>query len=164
VVNKLVARLDMDMDEELDFTLLAITCPLKDYRLCHFINKVTNLDFSRGKESKYDHDGRPKNKSEEELEYHIIFDAKKKISYHFTAFHYLSPDSDTEYFLINNKSIEGTFLIPENPHFDFFVIIKNYICEDDVEYIIKRISKLPEVVIAKEISPKILKSKENLIF
>jgi hypothetical protein len=29
----------MDMDEELDFTLLAITCSLKDYRLCHFINK-----------------------------------------------------------------------------------------------------------------------------
>ncbi|WP_257094655.1 IPExxxVDY family protein [Sphingobacterium sp. E70] len=78
MVNKLVARLDMDMDEELDFTLLAITCPLKDYRLCHFINKMTNLDFSRGKESKYDHDGRPKNKSEEELEYHIIFDVKKK--------------------------------------------------------------------------------------
>jgi len=164
VVNKLVARLDMDMDEELDFILLAITCPLKDYRLCHFINKETTLNFSRGKESKYDHDGRPKNKSEEELEYHIIFDAKKKISYHFTAFHYLSPDSDTEYFLINNKSIEGTFLIPENPNFDFFIIIKNYICEEDVEHIIKRISKLPEVVIAKEISPKILKSKENLIF
>lgn len=164
MVNKLVARLDMNMDEELDFTLLAITCPLKDYRLCHFINKETNLDFSRGKESKYDLHGRPKNKAEEEIEYHIVFDAKKKTSYHFTAFHYISHDSETEYFLINNKSIEGTFLIPENPHFDFFIMIKNYICEEDVARIIKIISKLPEVVIAKEISPKILKSKENLIF
>lgn len=164
MANKLIAKLDVDMDEELDFVLLAITCPLKDYRLCHFINKGTNLNLIRGKEGKYDHDGRLKNKTEDELEYHIIFDTKKKMANYFTTFHYFSNDFDTAYYLLNNRSIENGVLIPEHPNFDFFMLIKNYSDKDDVQHIIKAISSLPDVILVKEISPKILKSKENLIF
>jgi len=55
-------------------------------------------------------------------------------------------------------------LIPENANFDYFLIIKHYIDDDDLKRIVDSINKIPEVVFAKEILPKKLKSKENLIF
>lgn len=162
--NKTILKWDLEFDAELDFVLIAISCPLKDYRLCHFINKVTQLDFVRGKENKFDHNQKVKQKSAEELEYHIIIDHPKKSIQHFTTFWYINTKFQTEYYLINNKSIEGTLLIPEHANFDYFILIKNFIDEDDLDRIIKNINKIPEVVFVKEISPKILKSKENLIF
>jgi hypothetical protein len=122
------------------------------------------LNFVRGKEDKFDHNQKLKQKSAEELEYHIVFDNHKKSKQHFTTFWYINTKFQTEYYLINNKSIEGNLLIPEHSNFDYFIIIKNYIDEDDLARIVKNINKIPEVVFVKEISPKILKSKENLIF
>lgn len=84
--NKTILKWDLEFDAELDFVLIAISCPLKDYRLCHFINKVTLLDFVRGKEDKFDHNQKLKQKSAEELEYHIIVDHHKKSIQHFTTF------------------------------------------------------------------------------
>lgn len=162
--NKTILKWDLEFDAELEFILIAISSPLKDYRLCHFINKATSLNFIRGKESKYDHNGDLKQKPSEEIEYHIIFDPAKKIKNHFTTFWYINEQFETEYYFINNKSIEGGLLVPEHANFDYFIIIKNYINDEDREWIIKSINKLPEVVFIKEISPKILKSKENLIF
>lgn len=162
--NKTILKWDLGFDAELDFVLIAISSPLKDYRLCHFINKLTLLNFVRGKEDKFDHNQKLKQKTAEELEYHIVFDNHKKSKQHFTTFWYINTKFQTEYYLINNKSIEGNLLIPENPNFDYFIIIKNYIDDDDLDRIVKNINKIPEVVFVKEISPKILKSKENLIF
>jgi hypothetical protein len=162
--NKTILKWDLEFDAELDFVLIAISSPLKDYRLCHFINKLTLLNFVRGKEDKFDHNQKLKQKTSEELEYHIVFDNAKKSKQHFTTFWYINTKFQTEYYLINNKSIEGNLLIPEHPNFDYFIIIKNYIDDDDLDRIVKNINKIPEVVFVKEISPKILKSKENLIF
>ena len=47
---------------------------------------------------------------------------------------------------------------------DFFLLIQNYIHADDLKGIINGLNKIPEVLVAVEVDPKKLKSKENLIF
>ncbi len=71
---------------------------------------------------------------------------------------------DTEYYLLANKGIDGGFLIPEMRHSDFFFLIRNFIDDEDLATLQESITNIPEVVVASEISPQKLKSKENLIF
>ena len=47
---------------------------------------------------------------------------------------------------------------------DYFIMIKNYIDEDDLESIISGLNKIPEIVAAVKIDPKKIKSRENLLF
>ena len=144
-VNK-ITFLKAEFDLELDFKLVAINSTLKDYRLCHFINKLAGLKLQRAQEE------------------HNITDSAKKSTYFFTLFEQVTEDYEIEQYLLSNKGIQGGLLIPENSNFDYFLIIKHYIDDDDLKRIVDSINKIPEVVFAKEILPKKLKSKENLIF
>lgn len=167
-MNKVTFKLDLDFDNELDFTLLGISSSLRDYRLCHFINKNTGLNFIYGKESSIDHNGFVKNKPQDELDFHILQEskgkAKKESINHFQMYRYCCEHFDYEYYLINNKSVENAYLIPEASNFDYFIIIKHYIDEEDLQTLISNLKLINEIMIVKEIDPTSLKSKENLIF
>jgi hypothetical protein len=47
---------------------------------------------------------------------------------------------------------------------DYFVMIKNFIDEEDLNHWLSSIKKIQEVLAAVELDPKKLKSKENLLF
>jgi len=163
-MNKVTFKLDIDLSSELDFNLIGISSSLRDYRLCHFINKHTGLQFIYGKESPIDHNGHLKNKTAEELDYHIIFDTKKENINHFQMYRYCCDRFDYEYYIINNKSQENGVLIPEAGNFDYFMIIKHYIDDEDLDSLLSNLKSIDEILLVKEIDPTILKSKENLIF
>lgn len=166
-MNKTTFKLDTDFDLELDFKLVGISSTLKEYRLCHFINKHTGLTLIHGKESYTDHRGYPKEKEKDDMDYHIIQEKKKGKNqnlHHFTVYRYCNVSFDFEYYLISNKSKEGGLLIPEAANFDYFVMIKHYIDEDDFRVLMSNIKSITDVLLTKEIDPTILKSKENLIF
>ncbi|WP_353545537.1 IPExxxVDY family protein [Rhinopithecimicrobium faecis] len=141
-----ITILKTEFDLELEFKLIAINSALKDYRLCHFINKFANLNLQR---ANYEHS---------------TADRTKNSSYYFTLFEHITDDFEKEQYLISNKGIQGGLLIPENPNFDYFLLIKNFIDEEDLHALVEALNKIPDVVLAKEILPKKLKSKENLIF
>jgi hypothetical protein len=82
---------------------------------------------------------------------------------YFSRYFYLMPQTETELYIIANKGTEG-FLVPEMKKVDFFLLIRNYIDDDDLKLIISKLNKVPEVLVAVEVDPKKLKSKENLIF
>lgn len=166
ILNKITFKLDHDFDLELGFKLIGISSSLRDYRLCHFINKKTGLHLEFGKESPLDHNGNIKTKSKEELDYHIITERSKtsKTKHHFPMYRYCCDDFDFEYFMINNKSLENGVLIPEISNFDYFMLIKHYIDEEDLNKLLEAIRSIKEVMLVKEIQPTSLKSKENLIF
>jgi len=166
-LNKVTFRLETDFDLELDFTLIGISTILRDYRLCHFINKQTGLRLIYGKEDHMDHKGSIKTKLREELDFHIIHERKKNkltVKNHFPMYRYCSFTFDYEYYLINNKSLEAGLLIPEAANFDYFLIIKHYMDEEDIQKLIEGIRMINDVLLVKEIDPINLKSKENLIF
>jgi predicted methyltransferase len=47
---------------------------------------------------------------------------------------------------------------------DYFILMKNYIDDDDLESLISALNKIPEIVAAVKIDPKKIKSRENLLF
>lgn len=160
-------KLDLDFDLELDFVLIGISSSLREYRLCHFINKYTGLNFVFGKESNIDHNGNIKSKTQEDLDYHIITEkskAKEEITHHYQVYRYVCQNFDYEYYILSNKSLENGVLIPEASKFDYFMIIKHYIDEEYLDMLLDNLKKVDEIMLVKEIDPTILKSKENLIF
>ena len=167
-MNKITThKLDLDFDLEMDFTLIGISSSLRDYSLCHFINKQTGLHFVYGKESPIDHKGNPKNKSREELDYHIIVERskdKEESTHHFQMYRDCCEKFDHEYYLINNRSVENGILLPEASHFDYFMMIKHYIDEEDLLALLNNLKAINNIMLVKGIDPITLKSKENLIF
>jgi hypothetical protein len=47
---------------------------------------------------------------------------------------------------------------------DYFLVIKNFIDDEDLEAWISHLKQIPEVLAAVEVDVKKLKSKENLLF
>jgi len=111
--------------------------------LCYKINKQLNTNFSRIDE--------------------LGLTFKSDSPSFFSRYFHQTPNSDTEFYFLANKGTEG-YLIPEMKKVDYFILIKNFIDQDDLNFILEGLNKLPEVVVAAEVDPEKLKSKENLIF
>lgn len=47
---------------------------------------------------------------------------------------------------------------------DYFILIKNYLDEEDTDNFMEGLNRIPEIVVAAEVNPGKLKSKENLVF
>ncbi|MGB4774675.1 MAG: IPExxxVDY family protein [Daejeonella sp.] len=139
-MNKTILKYEPD----LNFVLVAITATLKDYKLCFKINKQLGTNFNRINE----------------LE--LVFNTDESLFY-FSRYYYKNIQTETEYYILSNKGTEG-FLVPEMKEADFFLLIRNYIDNEDLRTVIIALNKIPEVVVAAEVNPKKLKSKENLIF
>ena len=135
-------RLTLKYELDLDFVLIAITSQLKDYMLCFKLNRQLNLNFYKIDE--------------------LVIESNTKDIF-FSRYQYQLPESETDVYLIANKGDQG-YLIPEMKRVDYFIIIRNYISEEEVEQLVDGINKLPEVLVAIEVDPRKLKSKENLIF
>jgi hypothetical protein len=139
-LNKKFLKLDID----LDFVLIAVTTSLKDYRTCYLINKCLNFNFAKGDDLEVD-----------------IHHGTDTSFFSFYTYHWEA--SETDFFFIANKGSEG-YLIPEMKKADFFLMIKNYIDEKDLESIVTGLNRIPEIVTAIKIDPKKIKSRENLLF
>ena len=139
-----LSKLTLKYEPDLDFVLIAITAPLKDYRFCYKLNKQLNIQFYR-------------------LEELSLQNYADEYQIYFTRYHYYLSQSETDFYLLVNKGSEG-FLIPEMNKVDFFILIKNYIDKESLGQFITGIKNIPEVQVAVEVDPKRLKSKENLIF
>lgn len=132
----------MKLTLDLDFTLIAITAPLKDYLLCHKINTTLQFNF-------------------EKIEDHEVFFNIDENPQAFSKY-YCQSESEVEYYLVNNRNGEG-FLIPEMNKVDFFIIIQQFVDSEDLDYLISGLNKLPDVQVAVKIDQNKLKSKENLV-
>jgi RIO-like serine/threonine protein kinase len=138
-LNKTYLKLSLD----LDFVLIAITASLKDYILCHKINKALEFEF-------------------EKTEDHEVYYNIDEEPLSFSRYYYFVEQGEIEYFLVNNRNPEG-FLIPEMNKVDFFMVIQQYIDKEDLNFILTRLNKLADIQVAAQINPLKLKSKENLV-
>ena len=140
VLNKLTLKFEPD----LDFILIAITVPLRDYRFCFKLNKQLNRQFYRI----------------EELE--LVFNPEEE-PFYFSRYFYKDERTENEFFLLSNKGSEG-FLVPEMKTVDYFLLIHHYFDDEDLEQLLSQINRIPEVLVAAEVNPRKLKSRENLVF
>lgn len=137
-MNKTYLKLALD----LDFTLIAITAPLKDYTLCHKINNRLGLEF-------------------EKIEDHEVYNSVEACSLNFSKYYFFVEDSEQEYFILSNKSKDG-LLVQEMGNVDFFLIVRDYLDTEDLTRLIFNLNKVPEIQVAAKIDQHMLKSKENL--
>ena len=140
ILNRKFLKFEID----LDFVLIAVTTSLKDYRICYLINKFLHFNFVKNPDLSVDIN-------------------ETGGSALFSIYHYNWEASETDFFFIANKGSEG-HLIPEMRKADYFLMIKNYIDEDDLDNIISALNKITEIVAAVKIDPKKIKSRENLLF
>jgi hypothetical protein len=140
ILNRKFLKFEID----LDFVLIAVTTSLKDYRICYLINKSLNFNFVKIPE----------------LSVEIQPDTAPV---HFSIYHYNSGENGTDSYFIANKGTDG-YLVPEMKKADYFLMIKNYIDENELDSLISSLNKIPEVVAAVKIDPKKVKSRENLLF
>jgi hypothetical protein len=137
-------RKTLKFEIDLDFVLIAITTSLKDYRACHLINKYLNFNFIKSPDLELD-----------------ILQGEGLVFFSLYQYHWEA--SETDFYFITNKG-SGGYLVPEMKKADYFLMIKNYIDEDDLEKLISKLNKIPEIVAAVKIDPKKIKSRENLLF
>ncbi|SDP98859.1 hypothetical protein SAMN05428975_4822 [Mucilaginibacter sp. OK268] len=140
ILNRKFLKFEIDFD----FVLIAITTSLKDYRVCYLINKSLNFNFVRTNDLAVD-----------------IYQGAEPVL--FSLFHYQWETTETDFYFIGNKGSDG-YLVPEIRSADYFVMIKNYIDDDDLDNLVSTINKIPEIVAAVKIDPKKIKSRENLLF
>ena len=139
ILNRKTLKFEID----LDFVLIAITSSLRDYRLCYYINKRLNFNFVKSPDLAID----------------IVQGAPRVL---FSLYEYNWEASETDFYFIANKGSDG-YLIPEMRKVDFFIMIKNYIDDDDLDKLIANLNKMQEIVAAVKIDPKKIKSRENLL-
>jgi hypothetical protein len=139
-LNRKLLKFEID----LDFVLIAVTTSLKDYRICYYINKCLNFNFTRISDLELDTNvnGAP-----------LLF----------SLYHHNWESTGTDFYFIGNKGSDG-YLVPEMREADYFMMIKNYIDDTDLEHIISALNKIPDIVAAVKIDPKKIKSRENLLF
>lgn len=138
-MNKTYLKLSLDFD----FVLIAITSATKDYMLCHKINKALAYNFER-------------------VEDHQVYADIDKGFRSFSKFFYFVEQGEIEFYLVNNKCEEG-FLIQEMKKVDYFIVIRQYIDDEDLNFLITGLNKLLDVQVAVQVDPLKLKSKENLV-
>jgi hypothetical protein len=112
--------------------------------LCYHINKALGVDFVR-------------------IEELNLFFSADKLNRSFNRYAYFPENQETEFYVLSNKGSEG-ILIPEMNGVDYFLLIKNFIDDEDLALWLKQIKGIPDVIAAVEVEPKKLKSKENLLF
>ncbi|WP_223818063.1 MULTISPECIES: IPExxxVDY family protein [Mucilaginibacter] len=140
ILNRKFLKFEIDFD----FVLIAITTSLKDYRVCFLINKYLNFNFVKN----------------DDLEVDIYPGADPVL---FSLYRYSWETTETDFFFIGNKGSDG-YLVPEIKSADYFLMIRNYIDDNELDTIISSLNKIPEIVAAVKIDPKKIKSRENLLF
>lgn len=140
ILNRKFLKFEIDFD----FVLIAVTSSLKDYRVCFLINKYLNFNFVKT----------------DDLEVDIYPGAEPVL---FSLYRYSWETTETDFFFIGNKGSDG-YLVPEIKSADYFLMIRNYIDDNELDTIISSLNKIPEIVAAVKIDPKKIKSRENLLF
>jgi len=122
-----------------DFTVIGISCHLKDYQLCWNINKHLGFNFVKS-------------------QHYLEISVKKTISKH-SFYTFASDENSIAYWLIKNRT-EG-LMIPEQPNADYFLKIEG---ETNNTKLLEQLKNTDGVLTAFVIDINTLKSKENFIF
>jgi hypothetical protein len=140
-------KLKLENDVQYDFSLVGITCVLKEYRLAWKLNKLLEIQLTK----------------EKDIEIEFLKNQNLIIS------NYLHETENSQIRLLKNKSadeftIQSAYLLPELKEFDYFIMIRGFEDTFSMEVFKNRIASIAEVHYTKEFAIENLKSKENLIF
>ena len=125
------------------FTLLGISCHVKDYRISFLLNKHLGYDFQKMEDLK-------------------ITLASKKDPAEFSLYYYHDEDYFNKYYLLANRS-QDLVMAPEIKQVDFLLLIEGEFRKAQKYRLIKSIREIPNVLTAYEVKFAEIKNYETLI-
>jgi hypothetical protein len=155
----------LDIEQDFDFSLIAICSPLPDYRLSYNLNKQEGMHFVQRK-----------------TDVNEVL-TKDKLAYSFSIYDSVHHNESLHYSLLSNQSWEisksvtdnlgGLFqlesfdskpyLIPEHRQADFFLLIYGEVNTADKIKFLSSLKKVLGVVAAYELEVEAVRSKEKLL-
>jgi len=115
----------LQIEEELDFSALAIVSAAKDYKLCFQINNTLNINLDKSTVIK-------------------IWDPKNKLSISFTSYIYADKENDIVYYIVSNKE-EGKIMLPKLKQVDYLCFLSGYNSSNKIVECAELLSKIASV-------------------
>lgn len=125
------------------FTLIGISCHLKDYRLSYLLNQ--HLDFGFVK-----------------MDDLFVAASSRKEPDSFSFYHFTDEEHYNSYFLLSNRGQESV-LLPEMKQTDFLLLVEGPFKKLQLDQIQQKIRDIPNVLTSYEIKLTGLKNYENLL-
>ncbi len=133
------------LEFETEFRIVGVFCPEKDYRFCWLLNNKLDFNFRRT----FDFSSfQPKNK---EPEFHSVY-------------RYERESLQRTYFLVNNRSIEGSRLFANPAGLDFLLLVKADDSRFDYGQLLKKIRALPQITAAYMLDDALGKNKDGFLY
>ncbi|MCP4552127.1 MAG: IPExxxVDY family protein [Bacteroidetes bacterium] len=135
-------KISLTLDFTSDYSVIGISCHLKDYRLTFNLNKELNLQLKR-------------------VDDFTLSDTKDE-SLNYSIYYYHCHDTNNNFSLVSNHHAERK-LIPSLKKFDYFLLIQNNTNTQAKKELIKAIKKVPHILTAFEIELSKVKNIHTLI-
>lgn len=125
------------------YTLIGISCHLKDYRLSYLLNKKLDFVFSK----------------QQDL---FITLKEKKEPANFSFYYYKDEDQVNSYWLIANRS-EEYVLLPEIKQLDFLLVVEGEFKKSRKDQLLKAAGSIQNILTVYEINLLSIRNFENLL-
>jgi hypothetical protein len=125
------------------FSLIGVSCHMKDYRISFLLNKYLGFDLLKMEDLK------------------ITFNNKQDPK-EFSFYYYYDDDYFNTYYLMSNRSQE-VVLAPEIKQVDFLLIVEGEFKKSQMERLIKSIRDIPNILAAYEVKFAEIKNFETLL-
>jgi len=136
-------KLSLQADQGDNISLIGISCHLKSYRLSFLLNTALYFKFKRIDDFQIPAPGDP-------------------LMLQFPFFKFDHPDLQNHFCLIGNHHPQGK-LLPALKQVDYFLMAKNPLEMANMEYFLKKIRGIPQVLAAYEIVPAKTKNIEMIL-
>lgn len=133
------------LEFETDFRVVGVFCPEKDYRFCWMLNNKLDFNFRRAPDFQFIP---PKSKI---IEFHAVY-------------YYERESLQRTYYLVNNRSNEGSRLFANPAGLDFLLLVKADDSRFDYNQLLKKIRALPQVTAAYMLDDALGKNKDGFLY
>ena len=127
-----------------DYIIIGISCHLRDYRIIYRVNHGLDFHFKKLKDLNVCHD-------------------KKENFVNFSLYHYYYTDRSINYYFISNHHPEAK-LISGLKQADYFLFIHGGFPEEEKKQLIKKLSKIKDVLAVFDVNPATLKQLDPVLY
>lgn len=136
---KKVLPFDCDLTDE--YQAIAISCHLKDYKLCWNLNNILHTNFRKKPD--------------------LEFASKKSNIEKYSFYYFFNHDLRCTYYLISNKK-NNSLILEKMQGIDFILLIKGYFLGDEIKHILQNLRSTPNILTAFTIDMTRLNKEMNL--
>ncbi len=140
----MVRKIKLDSNYSDDIALIGISCHKQDFWIALRLNEALHLKLTH---------------QPEDL---TVFDPERNISLNYPIFYYTRPDTMVSYHVIPNHNPDGK-LFPDQKSFDYFMLIKGRMKNEDLQLLITGIKKISNVLTAHKLTLKKIKGLQEFV-